>query len=152
MNLEIEELKTELEQAMNNPDSTKEDLTKIACNIDKKIEKLYKPKISQEKIEKLLNTEQALIIKKNVKSDLLEQYHNISLVELEILAQNIYDYCCLMVNGIPKQEIVSYITRKGSQYYDKLSEESREKLTLEFDIKFLKCLISKYKIIIKSNK
>ena len=73
-------------------------------------------------------------------------------MELEILAQNIYDYCCLMVNEIPEQEIMSYITRKSAKYYDQLSEESREKMTIEFNIKFFKHLISKYKKIIKSNK
>lgn len=149
---QIEKLKNELEQSVNNPDSNMEDLTKIACNIDKEIEKLYKPKVSQEEIEKLLNTEQAMIIKLNIKSDLLEHYYNISLVELEILAQNIYDYCCLMVNKIPEQEIMSYITTKSAKYYDELSEESREKMTIKFNIKFFKHLISKYTKIIESNK
>ncbi len=152
MNQEIEKLKNELDEAVNNPDSNMEDLTKIACNIDKEIEKLYKPKVSQEEIEKLLNTDQAMIIILNIKSDLLEHYYNISLVELEILAQNIYDYCCLMVNEIPEQEIMSYITRKSAKYYDQLSEESREKMTIEFNIKFFQHLISKYEKIIKSNK
>lgn len=152
LNSQLEKLKNELDEAVNNPDSNMEDLTKIACNIDKEIEKLYKPKVSQEEIEKLLNTEQAMIIILNIKSDLLEHYYNISLVELEILAQNIYDYCCLMVNEIPEQEIMSYITRKSAKYYDQLSEESREKMTIEFNIKFFQHLISKYEKIIKSNK
>lgn len=152
LNSQLEKLKNELDAAANNPDSNMEDLTKIACNIDKEIEKLYKPKVSQEEIEKLLNTDQAMIIILNIKSDLLEHYYNISLVELEILAQNIYDYCCLMVNEIPEQEIMSYITRKSAKYYDQLSEESREKMTIEFNIKFFKHLISKYEKIIKSNK
>ena len=152
MNSQIEKLKNELDQAVNNPDSNMDDLTKIACSIDKEIEKLYKPKVSQEEIEKLLNTEESMIMIINIKSDLLEHYYNISLIELEILAQNIYDYCCLMVNGIPEQEIMSYITKKSAKYYDELSEENREKMTLEFNIKFFKHLISKYIKIIKRNK
>ena len=44
LNSQLEKLKNELDAAANNPDSNMEDLTKIACNIDKEIEKLYKPR------------------------------------------------------------------------------------------------------------
>ncbi len=152
MNSQLEKLKNELDEAVNNPNSNMEDLTKIACNIDNEIEKLYKPKVSQEEIERLLNADQAMVMILNIKSDLLDYYYNISLEELEILAQNIYDYCCLMVNEIPEQEIMSYITMKNAKYYNELSVESREKMTVEFNVKFFKHLISKYKKIIKSNK
>ena len=152
MNSQLEKLKNELDEAVNNPNSNMEDLTKIACNIDNEIEKLYKPKVSQEEIERLLNADQAMVMILNIKSDLLDYYYNISLEELEILAQNIYDYCCLMVNEIPEQEIMSYITMKSAKYYNELSVESREKMTVEFNVKFFKHLISKYKKIIKSNK
>ena len=56
LNSQLEKLKNELDAAANNPDSNMEDLTKIACNIDKEIEKLYKPRVSQEEIEKLYFT------------------------------------------------------------------------------------------------
>jgi hypothetical protein len=152
LNSQLEKLKIELDETVSNPNSNMRDLTKIACSIDQEIEELYISKVSQEEIEKLLNTDQAMVIILNIKSDLLEHYYNISLEELEILAQNIYDYCCLMVNEIPRQEIISYITMKSGKYYDELSEESRAKMTIEFNIKFFKHLISKYKKIIKSNK
>ena len=152
MNSQLEKSKNELDEAVNHPNSNMEDLTKIACNIDNEIEKLYKPKVSQEEIERLLNADQAMVMILNIKSDLLDYYYNISLEELEILAQNIYDYCCLMVNEIPEQEIMSYITMKNAKYYNELSVESREKMTVEFNVKFFKHLISKYKKIIKSNK
>lgn len=54
MNSQLEKLKNELAEVVNNPDSNMEDLTKIAYNIDKEIEKLYKLRVSQGKIEKLL--------------------------------------------------------------------------------------------------
>ena len=152
MNSQLEKLKIELDETVSNPNSNMRDLTKIACSIDQEIEELYISKVSQEEIEKLLNTDQAMVIILDIKYDLLEHYYNISLEELEILAQNIYDYCCLMVNKIPRQEIISYITMKSEKYYYKLSEESRAKMTIEFNIKFFKHLISKYKKIIKSNK
>lgn len=152
MNSQLEKQKNELDEAVNNPNSNMEDLTKIASNIDNEIEKLYKPKVSQEEIERLLNADQAMVMILNIKSDLLDYYYNISLEELEILAQNIYDYCCLMVNEIPEQEIMSYITMKSAKYYNELSVKSREKMTVEFNVKFFKHLISKYKKIIKSNK
>ena len=47
---------------------------------------------------------------------------------------------------------MSYITMKNAKYYNELSVESREKMTVEFNVKFFKHLISKYKKIIKSNK
>lgn len=152
MNQEIEKLKNELEHAVNNPNSNMEDLTKIACNIDSEIEKLYKPKLIKEKIEELLHTEESTKIIIKVKSDLLDHYYNISIIELEILAQNIYDYCCLMVNGFSQQEIIGYITETNAKYYDKLSKEDKNKMTIEANLKFFKYLISKYTKIIESNK
>lgn len=153
MNSQIEKLKNELDEAINNSDSNMEDLTKIACNIDKEIEKLYKPKVSQEKMKELLkDTAQSKIIILNIKSDLLDHYYNISIIEMEILSRNIYDYCCLMANDVPTQEIISYITEQNKKYYDQLSEKDRNNMTVDFNIKFFKYLIKKYTTVLKSNK
>lgn len=152
LNSQLEKLKNDLDSAINNPHSNMEDLQRVSCNIDKEIEKLYKSKAKQEEIEKLLHTEQTTTIITNIKSDILEYYYNISLIELEILAQNIYDYCCLMVNDIPEQEIMSYIVSKSAKYYKELTEECKNKMTIQFNIKFFKYLISKYTKIMKSNK
>ena len=79
MNSQLEKLKIELDETVSNPNSNMRDLTKIACSIDQEIEELYISKVSQEEIEKLLNTDQAMVIILDIKYDLLDHYYNISL-------------------------------------------------------------------------
>ena len=57
-----------------------------------------------------------------------------------------------MVNGFSQQEIIGYITETNAKYYDKLSKEDKNKMTIEANLKFFKYLISKYTKIIESNK
>lgn len=148
MNSELEKAKNELEDAINNS-SDIEKIFKISSKIDKEIEKLYKDKLNKEEIEKMLDAEQSREVIVNIKSDLLNRYYNISPIELDILSRNIYDYCCLMANDVPEQEIVSYITKKNSKYYDQLSEKARNSMTVEFNVKYFKHLILKYTKILK---
>lgn len=151
MNYKLEKATNELEEAVNSSCDF-EKIYNISCEIDQIIAETYKTNTRKEKLDKLINTEQARTIIVNIKSDILDYYYNISPLELEILSQNIYDYCCLMVNEIPEQEIMSYITTKNAKYYDQLSEEDRNKMVIDHNIKFFKHLTSKYIKILKSNK
>lgn len=76
-----------------------------------------------------------------IKSDILEFCGEISPIELEFLSENIYDYCCLMVNQITDTKIMWYITRKNAKYYDQVSEGDREKFCFKFDLKQMQELI-----------
>lgn len=151
MNLKLEQLTNELEETIcSSCDIDK--IFNISSEIDNEIAKTFKQRTSKKDIEKLLNTNQKKIIVPNIKKDLLDHYHNISLIELEILSQNIYDYCCLITNNISVQEIIWYITEKNTQYYDQLTEKDKSSMLIEFNIKLYKQLINKYIKTLKSNK
>lgn len=87
-----------------------------------------------------------------IKSDILELCGEISPIELEFLSENIYDYCCLMVNQITNTKIMWYITRKNAKYYDQVSEGDREKFCFKFDLKKMQELIKKYIKILEEKK
>ena len=87
-----------------------------------------------------------------IKSDILEFCGEISPIELEFLSENIYDYCCLMVNQITDTKIMWYITRKNAEYYNRVSERDREKFCFKFELKPIQNLIKKYKKILKKQK
>lgn len=89
----------------------------------------------------LLNPNKKIL--NNIQLDLLNKYNNISQIELDMLSSNIYDYCYLMINKIPKQNILDYISYKNRYYYDKLSVEDKESL-ISIDYNTLKELTSKY--------
>ncbi len=151
---ELEKLKIQLEEAVNNPNSTMEELTEISNNIDKQIEKLYlNNKVSRNnKYRKYIDREDKEEIILQIQANLLDTYYNISKLELDMLSENIYDYCCLMVHHIPQQDIVKYILDINAKYYDKLSQEDKDKLTIKANIKVFKGLIKKYSKILESNK
>ena len=87
-----------------------------------------------------------------IKSDILEFCGEITLLELEFLSENIYDYCCLMVNQITEDTIMWYITRKNAEYYNRVSERDREKFCFKFDLKQMQELIKKYIKILEEKK
>lgn len=154
LNLKIEQLKDELAQAVNNPNTTMEDLEKISYNIDEEIEKSYftKNANTEDNYSKYIDREDKEETIAKIKSNLLDIYYNITSLELEMLSQNIYDYCCLMVHQIPKQDIVKYILNKNAKYYDALSEKEQNRMKISPNIKIFEGLIKKYTKILKSNK
>ena len=87
-----------------------------------------------------------------IKSDILDFCSEITLLELEFLSENIYDYCCLMVNQITEDTIMWYITRKNAEYYNRVSERDREKFCFKFDLKKMQELIKKYIKILEEKK
>ena len=65
-----------------------------------------------------------------IKSDILEFCGEISPIELEFLSENIYDYCCLMVNQITDTKIMWYITRKMRNIMIKYRKEIEKNFVL----------------------
>lgn len=85
-----------------------------------------------------------------IQSDLLNNYTNISKVELSILSYNLYDFCCLMINHVSKDEITKYISYKNSYYNKNLSDEDIEKF-IDIDYIKLKSISQKYIKLLKNN-
>ena len=150
MNSELEKLKYKLDEAVNNSQSI-EELQTISCKIDEEIEKCYLQVANVNACKKYLDRPDELEIISQIRKNLLDIYYNISKLELNILSENIYDYCCLMVHRIPKQKITRYFLDKNSKLYDSLSEEQIREMTIEANIKIFKFLIEKYTKILKEN-
>lgn len=102
--------------------------------------------------ENIINTNNKREILTMIKSDILDFCSEITLLELEFLSENIYDYCCLMVNQITENKIMWYITRKNAEYYNRVSERDREKFCFKFELKLIQNLIKKYIKILKNQK
>lgn len=97
----------------------------------------------EKKFEKYLDREDKAQIIIQIKSDLIDKYVKISILEIEILSNNIFDFCCLFVNQISESEIYDYISYKNTCYYDSLSYEDRKKIGT-VDYKSLKKIAKKY--------
>ena len=102
--------------------------------------------------DNLINTNNKREILSMIKSDILDSGSEITLLELDFLSENIYDYCCLMVNQITEDTIMWYITRKNAEYYNRVSERDREKFCFKFELKPIQNLIKKYIKILKKQK
>lgn len=102
--------------------------------------------------ENMINTNNKREILSMIKSDILDFCSEITLLELEFLSENIYDYCCLMVNQIAEDKIMWYITRKNAEYYNQVSERDREKFCFNFELEPMQKIIKKYIEILKKEK
>ena len=150
MSSKLEILKNELDEAVNNSKSI-EELQFISCKLDEEIEKNYLQLSNINAYKKYLDRSDRLDVISQIQEDLTSTYYNISQLELDILSENIYDYCCLMLHHIPKQKITRYILDKNAELYDSLSEEQIRKMTIEANIKVFKFLIAKFTKVLKKN-
>ena len=150
MSSKLEILKNELDEAVNNSKSI-EELQSISCKIDEEIETNYLQLSNINAYKKYLDRQDRLEVISQIQKNLLDIYYNISQLELNILSENIYDYCCLMVHHIPKQKITRYILDKNSRLYDSLSEEQIKKMKIEANIKVFKFLIAKFTKVLREN-
>ena len=93
-----------------------------------------KSMIESQKItyQKYLNRQDRAKIISQIQASLLNIYYNISQIELDILSENFYDYCCLII-------------------YEVLTKEQRECMILEPNIKIFKLIIKKYTKVLKDN-
>ena len=112
-----------------------------------------KSMIESQKItyQKYLNRQDRAKIISQIQASLLNIYYNISQIELDILSENFYDYCCLIIYDIPKQEIIKYILEKNNKIYEVLTKKQRECMILEPNIKIFKLIIKKYTKVLKDN-
>ncbi len=62
----------------------------------------------ENKYSKILSSKYRMEVIKQIQSDLLKRYSNIITKELEILSNNVFDFCCLMVHHIPEDENLKY--------------------------------------------
>ncbi len=150
MSSKLEILKNELDEAVKNSKSI-EELQSISCKIDEEIETNYLQLSNINVYKKYLDRKDRLEVISQIQKNLLDIYYNISQLELNILSENIYDYCCLMVHHIPKQKITRYILDKNSRLYDSLSEEQIKKMKIEANIKVFKFLIVKFTKVLREN-
>ena len=150
MSSKLEILKNELDEAVKNSKSF-EELQSISCKIDEEIETNYLQLSNISAYKKYLDRQDRLEVISQIQKNLLDIYYNISQLELNILSENIYDYCCLMVHRIPKQKITRYILDKNSRLYDSLSEEQIKKMKIEANIKVFKFLIAKFTKVLREN-
>ena len=113
-----------------------------------------KPMKKSQKItyQKYLNRQDKSKIISQIQMSLLNVYYNISQLELDILSENFYDYCCFVIHNIPKQEIIKYILEKNKKIYASLTEEQKERMTLEPNIKVFKFIIKEYTDILRDTK
>ncbi len=63
------------------------------------------------------------IIIKQIKDDLKD---DLGTTDIEILANNIYEYCCLVVANIKINEISKYALAKNKYIYNLLSDKEKE--------------------------
>ena len=99
-----------------------------------------------------IDEKRKLEILTQIKAELLNCCNNISIIELEMLSNNIYECCCLIIHQCTEDEILKYILYKNTHYYNKLTDEDKKKETLKINYEILKNLTDKYIKIIKSNK
>lgn len=103
---------------------------------DKKIESIG------EKYKSIFDREDKTKILDKIKTDISVKYKDISLLELEILSNNIYEYCCLTKNNISQDEILKYLLDKNN-FYNKILIKNNIK-TLKIHENFLNSLVKIY--------
>lgn len=157
MNSELEKQKKKLNEAINSSDIDIDKIKKISKNIDNCIIQNYikKQKISEfeKKYKNYTDRKDKKEILRQIKSDILDNDSHISIIELEILSNDLYDFCCLMINNIPTDEIKRYISYKNKNYYDLSTDTYIEKFFSSNKIETsITMLIDKYINILKNNK
>lgn len=155
MNFKIEELKNELETVIKDTNTCIDKVYQISSDIDEEIRKVYITKNSNivlDKYNKYFDRNDKRQLLRQIKSDILENFDKISLNELEILSSNFYDYCCLMYNQIPINEIAQYFLDKNGYYYENLTEENKKKIFPTDDDKLASLIILSNKLYRQTKK
>jgi len=77
---------------------------------------------------------------------LTNEFNNISITELEILSNNIYDYSYLIVHWISKEYISEYFLLKNNNYFERLSNIDKQNMIPSDNrkLRFLATLTSKH--------
>ena len=90
------------------------------------------------------------IIILQIKSDLLDKYTDNSILELEMLSNNIYEFSCLKAHHISEDDISRYLSHKNMHYYNKLSNQNIDNFA-NINYENLKQFIKKYVKIVESS-
>lgn len=118
------------------------EISNAGNNIKEEFEKKYKKIVERPDKREIL---------KLIKKDLVNKYYDVSLLELEILSNNIYYYACLIVSNVSKTDIVNFISFENIHYYKKITNVELKKFNSEINLRYIKYLISKYVELMKNN-
>lgn len=97
----------------------------------------------------ILNSELKNGLIHEIKEDIIDLVKDISIIELELLSSNIFDYAFLTSKKVRKNDISHYIFHKNNCFYDRLSEEQKEDLSSFNDLAFYTEISIKYTKLIK---
>ena len=114
----------------------------------------YEEKIDrlEQNYEKYLKGKNRPYIVKQIEDEIQKRLLYSSKQELAMIANNFYEYTCLMYNNVPLEEVKQYFSYKRSYYYDivKNCDKSINGIGLEKEDKIVD-IISKYKNIIEND-
>lgn len=86
-----------------------------------------------------------------IKTDLINKYYNVSLLEIEILSSNIYYYACLIAENVSEEDIVNYISFENEHYYPEITNKELKRFNSEINMRYIKYLVNKYAQILKTD-
>lgn len=145
---ELENIRFKLDQAINSSEVNSKIICKNVNNINKTIDKKYLKNEASANFkliyEKHFDENKKASIINKIKLDLIKLYKNITTLELEILSNNIYDFCILMIYKVSPEEIGKYIIYRNNYYCNLLTNEDKR---IHFNNERLECftkLTNKY--------
>ena len=149
LSLELENLKNQLQNCVNDPNADIDKILEVSTNIDKIImkEHILKNEIDYiKKYETYIERDDKAKIMMQMRSELVEKYKIPSQKEIEIITSNFYDFCCLSANEISTNEIIKYFLYKNNKIYESTTEEERNTFVSSsiFNLKDLNELSAKY--------
>lgn len=104
-------------------------------NIQKKYSKILQKSYRAEFIDK-------------IKQDVRKKIKNMTEMEIEFFANNVYDYCCFEVHHISEKERAEYMVYTNNKYYEELGEIHQ--FSGEISYQFCKNIKNKYLKILKA--
>ncbi len=104
-------------------------------NIQKKYSKILQKSYRAEFIDK-------------IKQDVRKKIKNMTEMEIEFFANNVYDYCCFEVHHISEKERAEYMVYTNNKYYEELGEIHQ--FSGEISYQFCKNIKNKYLKMLKA--
>lgn len=130
LSLELEELEIQLENAIKDYNTDIDKILEISTAIDEQIMKEKGIKVNNNSTNpnyaEYMERDDKAQLMIQIRTDILNEYANISEKELEIISSNCYDFCCLMANGVKNDDIATYFLHKNNRYCEELTDEERE--------------------------
>ena len=80
-----------------------------------------------------------------IKQDLNNMYYNLSLLDLEILSNNIYYFACLIANNVSEKEIMNFASYNSVSYNNnEITNIKLSKINFDIKLKQINYLVNKY--------